>query len=120
MTTAAVSLPAVFLDRDGTLIDDSGYLSDPAAVLLLPGAAEALIALEQAGDRRIIVTTQSGIGRGMYPVSAFEATQRELERQLAEAGASIDATYCCPARTRRGLPLSQARHGALSRGDCRP
>ncbi len=92
----AAPRPAVFLDRDGTLIDDSGYLSDPAAVRLLPGTAGALIALEQAGYLRIVVTNQSGIGRGLYPASAFDATQREMERQLAAAGASIDATYCCP------------------------
>jgi D-glycero-D-manno-heptose 1,7-bisphosphate phosphatase len=104
MTGATAPRPAVFLDRDGTLIDDCGYLSDPAKVRLLPGAAEALIVLEQAGYLRIVVTNQSGIGRGLYPASAFQATQRELERQLAEAGASIDATYCCPHAPDAGCP----------------
>jgi D-glycero-D-manno-heptose 1,7-bisphosphate phosphatase len=96
MTGTAAHRPAVFLDRDGTLIEDHGYLSDPAAVHLIPGVADALIVFERAGYLRIVVTNQSGIGRGLYPMSAFEATQRELERQLAEAGASLDATYCCP------------------------
>jgi histidinol-phosphate phosphatase family protein len=88
--------PAVFLDRDGTLIEDAGYLADPEQVRLLPGVAAALVALEHAGFLRIVVTNQSGIGRGRYPQAAFAATQRELERQLRTAGASLDATYCCP------------------------
>ena len=88
--------PAVFLDRDGTLIEDTGYLADPSQLRLLPGVAVALIALERAGYLRIVVTNQSGIGRGRHPAAAFDATRRELERQLAEAGATLDATYCCP------------------------
>lgn len=88
--------PAVFLDRDGTLIDDVGYLSDPARVRLLPGVADALIALEQAGFLRIVITNQSGIGRGFFTAEAFEATQRELATQLAGAGASLDASLHCP------------------------
>jgi len=94
--SGAAARPAVFLDRDGTLIEDSGYLSDPAAVRLIPGVAEALISLQRAGFLRIVITNQSGIGRGLYPASAFAATQREMERQLSEAGASLDATYHCP------------------------
>jgi HAD superfamily hydrolase (TIGR01662 family) len=56
---------AVFLDRDGTLIEDSGYLADPAAVRLLPGAAEAILRLNLAGLPAIVVTNQSGIARGL-------------------------------------------------------
>ena len=88
--------PAVFLDRDGTLVEDVGYLADASQVRLLPGAAEALIAIERAGFIRVLITNQSGIGRGKYSASAFEATQHELERQLRAAGASIDITYHCP------------------------
>jgi histidinol-phosphate phosphatase family protein len=104
VTAAAAPRPAVFLDRDGTLIDDTGYLSDPAGVRLFPGVAEALITLERAGYLRIVVTNQSGIGRGHYPASAFNATQRELERLLHDAGASLDATYCCPHAPEAGCP----------------
>lgn len=96
MTDQPVPRPAVFLDRDGTLIADTGYLADPAQARLLPGVADALITIERAGYLRIVVTNQSGIGRGHYPPAAFDATQRELERQLREAGATLDATYCCP------------------------
>lgn len=96
MTDRPAPRPAIFLDRDGTLIEDAGYLADPAKVRLLAGAANALIALERAGYLRIVVTNQSGIGRGHFPPAAFAATQDALERQLRQAGASVDATYCCP------------------------
>jgi D-glycero-D-manno-heptose 1,7-bisphosphate phosphatase len=87
---------AVFIDRDGTIIDDPGYLSEPAKVHLLPGAAEALIELERAGFARIVITNQSGIGRGFYRVEDFLAVEAEIERQLAAQGASIDLFLWCP------------------------
>jgi histidinol-phosphate phosphatase family protein len=96
--------PAIFLDRDGTLIEDAGYLSDPSQLRLLPGVADALVALERAGYLRIVITNQSGIGRGLFPKAAFDATQRELERQLGTAGASLDATYHCPHAPDAGCP----------------
>ncbi len=99
-----MSTPGVFLDRDGTIIDDPGYLSDPSQVRLIAGAAAALVRLEAAGFVRIVVTNQSGIARGMYDRSAFDAVQREVERQLAEHGASVDATYHCPHLPGAGCP----------------
>lgn len=87
---------AVFLDRDGTIIEDPGYLSDPAQVRLLPGAAEALIELEQQGFARIVITNQSGIGRGRYRLEDFLAVEAEVERQLTACGASIDLFLLCP------------------------
>jgi D-glycero-D-manno-heptose 1,7-bisphosphate phosphatase len=89
-------LDAVFLDRDGTLIEDPGYLSNPADVVLLPGAADALRALNEAGIPAIVITNQSGIGRGYYSESDFRAVQVELERQLAAHGARLDDVYFCP------------------------
>jgi histidinol-phosphate phosphatase family protein len=91
-----MSTAAVFLDRDGTLIDDPGYLADPAQVRLLPGVAAAVRAMEVAGYLRIIVTNQSGIGRQRYSIEQFLVVQREVGRQLTELGASVDATYYCP------------------------
>lgn len=88
--------PAVFLDRDGTLIEDPGYLSDPSGVRLLPGVPEALRLLEAAGYARIVVTNQSGIGRGLFDEAAFHRVEAELARQLAEHGATTDRTYFCP------------------------
>ncbi|MGH7592922.1 MAG: hypothetical protein ACRELE_03600, partial [Gemmatimonadales bacterium] len=69
MTSPALR-PAVFLDRDGTLIEDRGYVSRPEEVRVLPGVAGALIALEHANVLRIVITNQSGIGRGRYTLAA--------------------------------------------------
>lgn len=85
-----------FLDRDGTLIRDTGYVADPDEVQLLRGAAEAVRLLNEAGVPVVIVTNQSGIGRGYLDESAFHAVQTRLESLLAEAGARIDATFFCP------------------------
>jgi len=91
-----VSRRAVFLDRDGTLIADPGYLGEPDDVRLLPGAAAAVGRLNAAGLPVIVITNQSGIGRGYYSEEDFHAVQREIERRLAEADARIDAVYFCP------------------------
>jgi D,D-heptose 1,7-bisphosphate phosphatase len=90
------SRSAVFLDRDGTLIEHVPYLSDPAMVSLLPGAAEALKRLRRAGFARVLVTNQSAIGRGMLTVNSLDEIHTELNRQLALHGASIDGIYYCP------------------------
>jgi len=88
--------PAVFLDRDGTVIEHVHYLSDPAMVRPLPGAAEALRRLRRAGFARVLVTNQSAIARGMLDLERLDAIHAELERQLAEQGASLDRIDYCP------------------------
>ena len=88
--------PAAFLDRDGTVIEHVHYLSDPALVRLLPGAAGALRRLRHAGFARVLVTNQSAIGRGMLTVDRLEEIHAELERQLAASGATLDGIYYCP------------------------
>lgn len=90
------AVPAVFLDRDGTVIVDRHYLADPAGVELTPGAAEAIARLNRAGRPVVLVTNQSGIGRGFFGVEEFEAVQRRLVELLAEQGARLDAVYHCP------------------------
>jgi D,D-heptose 1,7-bisphosphate phosphatase len=87
---------AVFLDRDGTLIEHVHYLTDPALVRLLPGVAEALKRLHSAGFARVLVTNQSAIGRGMLSEDRLDQIHAELDRQLAAQGAAIDAIYYCP------------------------
>jgi D-glycero-D-manno-heptose 1,7-bisphosphate phosphatase len=87
---------AVFLDRDGTIIEDEGYVADPAAVRLLPGAAGAIARLNQVGLRVIVVTNQSGIVRGLLDEAAYTATERRLDELLAAAGARLDGHYHCP------------------------
>ena len=88
--------PAVFLDRDGTINEETGYLSDPGQVTLLPGAAEALVRLEKAGFRLVVVTNQSGIARGYFTEADLGAVNGALDRQLRGMGAVIDAYYFCP------------------------
>lgn len=89
-----MSQPAVFLDRDGTLMEDPGYVGDPALVRVFPRAGEALRRLKGAGYRLVIITNQSGIARGKFTVEDFEAVQRRLMDELGTG--MIDATYMCP------------------------
>lgn len=89
--------PAVFLDRDGTIIEDVPYLADPAGVRLLPGAAEGLRRLRGAGFACVVVTNQSGVGRGYFPESALPAVHDELSRRLAAEGVALDGIYYCTA-----------------------
>ena len=89
-------LRAVFLDRDGTLIHDPGYLSDPDGVQVLPGVAEALGALGAAGFGLFVVTNQSGIARGRYTVERYEEVAQRLEAILQSSGIELSATYYCP------------------------
>jgi histidinol-phosphate phosphatase family protein len=91
-----VRRPAVFLDRDGTLIEHFPYLSDPALVRLLPGAAEAIRRFRRAGFAVVLVTNQSAIGRGMLTLDRLDQIHTEMRRQLAAHGATIDGIYYCP------------------------
>src|SRR6266576_4501293 len=87
---------AVFLDRDGTIVDDPGFLHQPEKVKLLPGAADGIRRLNDAGYRVIVVTNQSGIARGLYSVHDYEMVQERLGALLTAHGARIDAAYFCP------------------------
>ena len=87
---------AVFLDRDGTLMEDTGYLSDPAGVKLLPGVDLAIKSLHQEGFKIVVITNQSGVARGLLTEETLEEIHAELRRQLAEKGAMLDAIYYCP------------------------
>jgi D-glycero-D-manno-heptose 1,7-bisphosphate phosphatase len=89
--------PAAFLDRDGTIIRDTEYLRDPEQVELLPGAAQAIRRLNDAGWPVIVVTNQSGIARGLLTEQDYERVRMRVDRAIADAaGAKIDATYHCP------------------------
>lgn len=86
--------PAVFFDRDGTLIEEAHYCADPARVKILPGVPAALQRLKQAGFLTFVITNQSGIGRGLITEAQYRAVEAEMLRQ---AGAGlIDAVYFCP------------------------
>ena len=91
-----MSAPAVFLDRDGTLIEDRHYLRDPSRVRLMPGAAEAVRRINLAGRPVVVVTNQSGIARGLLTEADYAATARRLAELLAAEGARLDGQYHCP------------------------
>ncbi len=88
--------PAVFLDRDGTVIEHEHYLSDPAKVRLIPGVGEALKRLQEDGYALVVVTNQSAIGRGLLTLERLAAVNAEMDRQLALEGVAIDGLYFCP------------------------
>src|SRR5690606_35935184 len=87
---------AVFWDRDGTLIEDPGYLDNPEGVVLCPGAPEALRRLAEAGYENIITTNQSGVARGLFDEATVQRIHERLADLLASQGAKLDAIYYCP------------------------
>ena len=95
---------AVFLDRDGTLIEDLHYLRDPAVVRLLPGVAPALHMLNEAGILAVVVSNQSGIARGRLTEAEYQATQHRLDELLAAAPLAVTG-YCTTKRTQTSLPI---------------
>lgn len=87
---------AAFLDRDGTLIRDREYVDDPADVEVLPGADGAVSLLNARSIPVVVVTNQSGIGRGYYTEADFRAVEDTMERRLAMRGCAVDAVFHCP------------------------
>lgn len=89
---------AVFFDRDGTLIKDVPYLKDPGEVVLIPGAAEAIKRLNTADIKAVIITNQSGVGRGFYSDTDVRDVNNRLGELLRLEGARLDGIYYCPHR----------------------
>jgi len=86
---------ALFLDRDGTVIEECGYLKDPALVRFLPGAADALAALASQGWKIVIVSNQSGVGRGLITPDQMEAVQSRFLELMRCNGIPIAGSYVC-------------------------
>lgn len=86
----------VLLDRDGTINEDVGYLSDPEAVVLINGAAAAIKKLNTLGIKVVVVTNQSGVGRGFYTEDDMHAVNKRVMDLLGAEGAAIDGVYYCP------------------------
>ncbi len=91
-----MSRSAVFLDRDGTVIEDRDYLRDPDGVRLLPGADRAIARLAKAKVPVVIVTNQSGIGRGYFSEAEYQAVHQRVDALITAAGGTVLATYHCP------------------------
>ncbi len=87
---------AIFLDRDGTLNPDPGYISDPKDYELFEGVTEALLKLQNAGFLLILITNQSGISRGLFSEEQLEAVHDKMKKLLKKGGVTLDAIYYCP------------------------
>lgn len=90
------SVPAVFLDRDGTLMREINYCSDPKQVEIFPGVPAALVRLKQAGYKLIVISNQAGIGRGYFTEAQYRLVEAEVARAVLPA--TFDAVYFCPDR----------------------
>jgi histidinol-phosphate phosphatase family protein len=86
----------IILDRDGTFLDDPGYLDDPAALRFLPGAGAALRCLHERGYRLVVITNQSGVGRGLFSLARLQEIHRRLTEMVEEAGSRLEGIYACP------------------------
>ncbi len=94
----AASERAIILDRDGTIVVDRGYLDEPAQLQFLPGAAEGLRWLHERGHPLIVVSNQSGVGRGRFSLARLQKINERFMHMVEEAGARIDGLYFCPHR----------------------
>ena len=97
---------AVFLDRDGTVCQEVGYLSDENKVRLIPGAVQAIRMINQAGWKAIIISNQSGIARGYMNSGEVERVNQRLLDMLADEGARIDGVYYCPHHPKGNAPYN--------------
>ena len=86
----------VLLDRDGTLIVEKNYLSDPAEVVLLPGAVAGLRHFANLGMKALVITNQSGVGRGYFSMAQVDAIHRRINELLAEQQTRVERFYVCP------------------------
>lgn len=106
---------AVFLDRDDTIMVDAVYCKDPEDVRLLPGAAEGIRALADAGFLIVIATNQSGLGRGYFTEEDLAAVNGRLRHELRARGAAYDALYYCPHRPEDQCACRKPKPGLLLR-----
>jgi D,D-heptose 1,7-bisphosphate phosphatase len=113
------SRPAIFLDRDGTLLTERGYLSDPRKIKFYRGTAAALRSLQKAGFRLIVVTNQSGIGRGYFSEKTFGEINRRFLALLRARAVVIDGVYYCPHAPSAGCRCRKPKPYLLRRAAAR-
>ena len=94
---------AVFLDRDGTIIEDVGYLSSPEQIKFIPGSVASIRSLNQAGFKVIVISNQSGVARGHFGEDMLQTIDKIVHRGLLHGGAHLDAHYYCPHHPQHGV-----------------
>lgn len=113
--SAGAPRPAVFLDRDGTICEEMGYLNHITRLRIFPFAASAIARLNLAGIPVVVVTNQSGVARGIFPESLVTEVERRIEAELAAGGARIDAFYYCPHNKDQNCDCRKPLPGMLTR-----
>ncbi|GJL62136.1 MAG: hypothetical protein NPIRA04_07900 [Nitrospirales bacterium] len=103
----------VFVDRDGTLNQDPGYLSTPDGLVLYPGVVESVARLKRAGCSVVLVTNQSGIGRGYFTRANLQAIHDKLENILAQGGGGLDGIFFCPHLPDDGCDCRKPKAGLI-------
>lgn len=104
---------AVFLDRDGTICEEVGYLNHLSRFRMFPFVAAALRRLNDSGYPVIIVSNQSGVARGYFPESLVQQVNQSMIQQFSEAGARVDAVYYCPHASSENCPCRKPKTGML-------
>lgn len=106
---------AVFLDRDGTICEEMGYVNHVDRLLVFPYAAEAIRRLNEAEVPVIVITNQSGVARNIFPESLVYQVHEKMIAELAAGGASVDAIYFCPHKTEDACECRKPNPGLLER-----
>ena len=112
---AAHLRPAVFLDRDGTIAEEVGYLNHVGRFRIFPCAAAAIRRLNDAKVPVIVITNQSGVGRRYFPEALVRTVHEVMEKQLADGGAHVDGIYFCPHTSADECDCRKPRTGMLER-----
>jgi len=100
---------AVFMDRDGTIIEDTGYIDSPERVKFLPGSIEAIKRLKDAGYKVVIISNQAGIARGLLTEDMLQTIDKYIHKKILSGGTHIDGSYYCPHHPEHGVyPYRQA------------
>lgn len=106
--------PCLFVDRDGTLIEERNYLSDPGQVSLIPGAVEAVRMAREAGWLVVVLTNQSGVGRGYFTLADVEHVNSRIEELLEREGARLDGILVCPHAPEENCSCRKPRPGLVA------
>jgi D-glycero-D-manno-heptose 1,7-bisphosphate phosphatase len=94
---------AVFMDRDGTIVEDVGYMNSPAQIKFIPGSIEAIKLLNEAGYKVVVITNQAGVARGLVTEDMLQTIDKTLHKWILNGGAHLDGLYYCPHHPEHGV-----------------